>query len=318
MTRLSLTKLTRVGVLSLGVAALSSSITLTPASHDFGQIVVGATSPYQRFQLTGTTPLTSRGVPIVDVIGADAAEFVVDSSRAGTPPVLQSSCLGARWAQSGSCDYQVVFRPQSIGKKTARLVVTENGQTAMAALMGEGIFSCRPNLVSCNYSDHYTGEITWTRVDSTNASINRMERQVTAITATVTQGVATCIGRQDDVEEDRSGGKLRMRSVSSGQIIGPGFFAVEFAPRGAKMIYKVSFACPTASLTHTEADYDANTNTVGRTPAEPAEWKQHEITDEHPAAGIGIDLIGKELDLTSEPVNDKGGYIKVEWSLKLS
>ena len=94
MTRFSLSKVALGGVVFVGVAALSTSMTLTPASHNFAQIVVGATSPYQRFQLTGTTPLTSRGVPIVDVRGPDAAEFVVDSSRAGTPPVLQSSCLG--------------------------------------------------------------------------------------------------------------------------------------------------------------------------------------------------------------------------------
>jgi len=64
VTRFSLSKVALGGVLFVSVAALSTSMTLTPASHNCGRIVVGATSPYQRFRLTGT------------------------------PPVLQSSCLG--------------------------------------------------------------------------------------------------------------------------------------------------------------------------------------------------------------------------------
>jgi hypothetical protein len=60
---------------------------------------------------------------------------------------------------------------------------------------------------------------------------------------------------------------------------------------GGKMIYRVSFACPTASLTHSVTDYITPSNSGGsRT----------------------------QLDVTSEPVNDKGGYTSMEWSLRKS
>ena len=67
----------------------------------------------------------------------------------------------------------------------------------------------------------------------------------------------------------------------------------------------------------TYIDHITGTTSVSRTPADSAEKDQLEMIDEQPATGIGmINLMGKQLDITSEPINDKGGYIKIEWSLK--
>jgi hypothetical protein len=275
------------------------------------------------FQLNGTTPQASRSIPNVSIRGPDASEFGVDSGSANTgtannpsPTYLLSSCLGPNWTIGRSCEYKVDFRPRSTGVKTAQLVVVDNGVTATAALRGEGIFGCRPYLVPCNYADFYTGYITTTTVDSSIAGVVHSFRQFTKLRIDVNQGVVTCTGYQDDFSEELNAGAVMKRDAAAGPISGPGFFAVEFERDNVGLTYKISFACPTASLTTSFIDNYSNTSGNGKMAADPAKWSSAGIIDPYPATKLGIDLIGTQVDPYHDALNDHGGYVRLEWSLK--
>jgi hypothetical protein len=294
-------------------------------------------SAYKIFELTGTTPKVSRGVPKFEVNGRDAAEFVVDEGRAGSPGsvnspapggtpsnpaalVLQSTCLGGAWNQTGSCGYKVDFRPRSIGRKTAQLVVEENGVTATATLMGEGIFACRAYLVTCNYAYYYSGQYTVRTVDSTVlGTLGRKGRWSQTVDVRIDKGVVTCSGVQQDWEEEYSGSTLNKRSTAQGPIDGPGLFAIEFSGIGPSMEYRMTFDCPSAALKTTDIDYVSRTSSTGAVPAEPAEWRHASLAaDPQRATKLGMDLVGKQTDLRSEPAanNDVAGYTAMVWSIK--
>jgi hypothetical protein len=328
---------TLAGICLFGGASRQPSMTLTPALLDFGRLPVNQ-SGEKSFVLSGTKAMSTRGVPKVEVKGRDAADFTVDSSRRGigggsvsspapggspanpSPLTWQSSCFGTAWALNGSCDYRVIFHPSSVGRKTAQLVIEEDRVTTAATLTGEGIFSCRPHLVSCNYADNYSGEYTVRTVDSTlTGRQDRKGRWATTIDVKIVRGVATCSGVQNDWEEEYNGTTLNKRSTVVGTINGPGLFAVEFQGSGTSMEYKISFACPSATLKTTDIDYLAGTSGTGKMESEPADWRRGGLAaDPQPATKLGVDLIGKQTDLHSDPgnVNDLVGYSTMTWSIK--
>lgn len=336
-------------VLITVLGAGATSITLTPTSYDFGKVVIHSSSD-QRFQLKGTTPATGITVPIVEIIGPHAADFVVDSSRVGMGmtgaqtnaavaagnPILvrQSTCLSGYTPQSGPCDYRVVFRPQGYGTRTANLVVTEAGQTARAALIGEGIFGCLPKWVPCNYAAHFSGEFVLHSKDVApqgSTASYRSGQWETNITITVTKGEAFCQGSQEDVEMEFVNGKIKSEGISKGPILGPGLFAVEIVGSGKAMEYRISASCPTPHLTLTSRDYVENvmtgkvdvTSATSTVPPEPAKWKDKFFTDPLPAIDFftwqGITLIGTQSDphdsnaATGDGVSGVG---TMTWNLK--
>jgi hypothetical protein len=69
------------------------------------------------------------GAPMVSLGGAHAADFVIASSDCGAPV-----------AAGGTCSIDVVFRPQTVGNKTAILLVATNpGGMAVASLDGQAV-----------------------------------------------------------------------------------------------------------------------------------------------------------------------------------
>jgi hypothetical protein len=330
-------------LLALGAAATFS---ITPSSYDFGKMVVHSTAT-KMFQLSSTTPVASLSVPTVTIIGNHPGDFVVDSgfvsNPAGVnnpaaqasqslPTVRASSCL-AGYQAPGSCGYQVRFHPLAIGMRTAQLVVTENGQTARATLIGEGIFGCRPKWVPCNYADHFSGQFVLHSKDVApqgSTASYRSGQWETNITITVTKGDAFCQGSQDDVELEFVNGKLKSSGTSKGPILGPGLFAIEIRGSGKALEYSISASCPTAHLTVTSTDYIENSVTgqvdvnsaTSTVPAQPANWKDKFFTDPLPEVdpfSRVISLIGTQSDphdSNAASGDNVSGVGTMTWNLK--
>jgi virginiamycin B lyase len=119
-----------------GVAVTNPSGTLSPSSHDFGQVEVGsAPSSLQTFTLssTGDAPLTI-DVDGIDLSGADTGDFqIVDGVDPGTCQAGTTSL-----ANGESCTVVATFEPTTPGSKSATLEVTTNAETFSSALSGIG------------------------------------------------------------------------------------------------------------------------------------------------------------------------------------
>jgi hypothetical protein len=102
-------------------------ITVTPASHDFGQTLVGSS---RAMQFTASS--TVGDSMVVGIIGPQAAAFTADKSFL--------KCADAQGIPTLNCPLVVTFSPASVGIKTATLVVTNGtGQRANVPLQGEGV-----------------------------------------------------------------------------------------------------------------------------------------------------------------------------------
>lgn len=311
----------------LGGAALWTALTIMPSSHDFGQVVINETKGYD-LALTGyTLSSTAPAQYVVKFTGRDAGDFSIDKtgavlgplSPAFQPGVLKSTCYDASFTSVKSCNYRVDFRPQTPGKKTAQLVVQLNGETATATLTGEGIFGCQPHLVACNYAYSYSGTVT-VATDEAAPSGNRRGHWRTSLDIRVDRGVATCIGVQNDWEEEWGGAQLNKRWTASGTISGPGMFAIEFRKeRGGPLTYVMSFSCPSPTLKTTEVDHISGTSSNGSSPSEPADWRHAgPAADPQPASQIGMSpLSGLQKDPRADDGTGSGvtGMTTITWSL---
>ena len=106
-------------------------ITATPASMDFGPVVVTSSSAPQTVTVSniGTDNLT---IGTIDIIGADASQFSKQNDNVS----------GQTISPGGSATLEVVFNPTSVGTKTAALSIPSNDQdnaTVNVALSGTGI-----------------------------------------------------------------------------------------------------------------------------------------------------------------------------------
>jgi len=110
-----------------GTGVTPASLSVTPATFDYGQVPVGTTSGDQTFTVTNTGQATS-GTIAVSLGGANAAAFTIDSTT-----------CGAALPGGGTCTIAVQFEPGSAATLTASLSATASpGGTATAALQGEG------------------------------------------------------------------------------------------------------------------------------------------------------------------------------------
>lgn len=115
---------------ALSSAASPPTLSVSPASHDFGEVDVGSTSPAQTFTLTNTggAALT----PTITVTGTWAADFQVQND----------TCSGQSLPPGGTCTLQVVFSPSNEGMESAQLLVgsTDPGTgTLDVPLSGTGV-----------------------------------------------------------------------------------------------------------------------------------------------------------------------------------
>ena len=133
-------KTTNLSVVADGVdggatAALSGAavepplVRVTPQNQDFGDVVIGESSPNFTFTVTngGGAPT---GALTAALGGTDAAEFTIASD----------ACSGATLAGGASCAVIVTFDPTTTGAKSATLDVSGTpGGSASANLTGNGL-----------------------------------------------------------------------------------------------------------------------------------------------------------------------------------
>jgi hypothetical protein len=105
-------------------------INVSPPSFDFGNVVIGQTSPPQSFvvQNIGFSDLS---IFAVTITGPNAAEFQITSD----------TCTGSTLAPGATCTIVVVFAPITPGPKFACLMITSNADNTPildASLSGNG------------------------------------------------------------------------------------------------------------------------------------------------------------------------------------
>jgi hypothetical protein len=107
---------------------------LTPASHDFGSVLVGsggsAATSFEFFN-SGNAPLT---VTSIALAGRDAGQFALGGT---------GSCTGAALAPGASCLFSAAFNPSSPGVRQAGVEVFSNAASSpdAASLSGSGVGS---------------------------------------------------------------------------------------------------------------------------------------------------------------------------------
>jgi YD repeat-containing protein len=107
------------------------NISVTPASYNFGNIIVGNTSPTQNFTVSNTGD-TNLIISTITLAGTNASEFSKSSDN----------CSGQTLAPSSNCTIQVVFSPTSAGAKSANLSILSNDPdtpTLNVQLSGTGV-----------------------------------------------------------------------------------------------------------------------------------------------------------------------------------
>ncbi len=95
----------------LSSAAPPPTVSVSPTSHDFGEVDVGSTSVAQTFTMTntGTAALT----PTITITGTWAPDFQTQNN----------TCSGQSLLPSATCTVQVVFSPSNEGTESARLLI---------------------------------------------------------------------------------------------------------------------------------------------------------------------------------------------------
>jgi hypothetical protein len=113
-----------------GTAGAGAALSLMPASHDFGSVTQGSTTPAQTFTLTNTGGVAS-GVPTFAFSGANAADFAA--------PAAANQCTSAL-AAGASCTLGVTFKATAASLEMATLTASATATTsATAALSGTGL-----------------------------------------------------------------------------------------------------------------------------------------------------------------------------------
>jgi parallel beta-helix repeat protein len=117
-----------------GIKAVAS---VSPTSHNFGNIVVGSSSAAQTFTVsnTGTADLV---IGTISITGTNPGEFGKQNDN----------CSGQTIAPSGNCTVQAVFSPTSAGEKSANLSIPSNasGSPTLVPLSGTGATEDKPHI----------------------------------------------------------------------------------------------------------------------------------------------------------------------------
>jgi HYDIN/CFA65/VesB-like, Ig-like domain len=128
-----------VGAGSLGIMgaqcqptkeAPPTGLSISPTSHDFGDVNFGFESTPQTFTVTNNGPETS-GTLTVALEGGDAGDFVTKND----------DCTGNMIDAGATCTLDAAFKPNSSGPMTTDLVAKSDEPadgTATAALIGHG------------------------------------------------------------------------------------------------------------------------------------------------------------------------------------
>lgn len=304
--------------LGLGGAAL----TVTPAQHDFGKAVVGGVAGKQ-FTVSSTVDDSL----IVWLTGANPNQFILQSGLAtahGRVPELEEAGNYKRCeynaAPVASCQFEVTFRPGSVGVKTAILEISNKvGMRARVPLRGEGIVAgCQPVLVACNYVGLYTGSIQIRIIDSTS-NTERKARFEDDFTIQVNNGVVTCSGTRLELEVNMRQGVPVNEIRGQGAIAGSGMLAVEFQRNSqGNWEYVLTYACPFPRMTKTSTDFASGNSESGTFPGGLADWRSSErMTDPQTATGDTMSVLkGRHANADWDPDNQQGKYMEAVWELR--
>lgn len=115
-------------MLDVSGTGIDTALSASPASGAFGSVAAGVFSAPQTFTFTNTGTHAS-GNATATFTGPGAGDFSMGSSN----------CPGNPLAAGGSCTVDVRFFAQSIGTKSAMLVLSASGATASVPLTGTGI-----------------------------------------------------------------------------------------------------------------------------------------------------------------------------------
>jgi hypothetical protein len=107
-----------------------TGMSISPTSHDFGDVNFGVESTPQTFTVTNNGPETS-GTLTVDLEGGDAVDFLTKND----------TCTGQQIDAGHTSSVDAALKPTSSGLKTTDLVVKSDDPadgTATATLTGHG------------------------------------------------------------------------------------------------------------------------------------------------------------------------------------
>ena len=137
------TTISRTGTMSIAGETFTITqtgkpdISISPTSHDFGNIIFGNTSQLQTFTVsnTGDEDLI---IGTLSITGSDISDFNIQNDN----------CSGQTVVSSGSCTVEAVFSPTSEGARSANLSIPSNDPdtpTLEVQLIGTGcIYSILP------------------------------------------------------------------------------------------------------------------------------------------------------------------------------
>jgi len=115
-------------------------IFVTPASHDFGSLDVGSSSPAQTFTVnnTGDAELL---IGTIYLTGTNATEFSIQNDN----------CSNQTLTPSGTCTVDIIFSPTSEGAKSADLSLTSNDPDApQSNVQLTGVGNAPPQSIQLN------------------------------------------------------------------------------------------------------------------------------------------------------------------------
>jgi hypothetical protein len=291
------------GLVALG-AAVQATFTVTPTSHDFGDVALGA-SVAQPFKVV-LPPGTPAGSTLsVAITGLYSMEFRVD------PDTLTVNS-GVDCSGPLVCTVTVSLFPQTLGPKTGALVITDaHGARVSVPLKGNGVQPlCTNQVVFCNYAHLYSGIFGWTIALSSSIGQDSTWAQVY-----VTNGSALCMGGAKSVDHGQS---------RRGVIMGKGLFAVEWLEDPMyPWVYQITAACPSP-------EWPPGPNGEAGTPSEPAELghnDQSTLKQPDPRIRAGWTLQQTVARITTlqgglrlpapetDPLNGVSGVVTIVWNL---
>ncbi|ADV81207.1 choice-of-anchor D domain-containing protein [Terriglobus saanensis] len=124
---------------ALNGTGLQTTATLTPASNNFGNILLGSTSTAQSFVWTNTS-----AIPLKVTAYSVTGDFTIASSTCGTV------------AAGASCLINVAFTPTVLGARTGVLTVTSTASanaTLTATLSGRGVADVEASVSSLSFGN---------------------------------------------------------------------------------------------------------------------------------------------------------------------
>ena len=288
-------------------AASDAAITVTPTSHDFGSVAVGASMAIE-FRIV-PSPGTPQGTVLwLSIKGPDKPDF--------KPNLIPDITVGPNQCPSGQqgpvCTQTVSFFPKSLGPKQATLEISDGlGNKVTVPLKGKGVAPiCTNRVVFCNYAHLYSGTFGWNRTLNGPNSQYKENVQVT-----ITNGVAVCNGSA--TQSGPSGSQ-------TGAITGKGLIAVEWLEDPMyPWVYQITAACPTP-------DWPAGPNGEAATPSQQAELGHNDQSTYHQPDQLikpgmmleqAIDALARIQGTLSYPapetdqLNGVSGAVVVTWNL---